>query len=321
MSCLDGYLGVRGECEPAKMYIDDLPGININNISDVIDGTDFRPSQLVAKIWGNTIDQVYNDWINHIKENYDYLGIISQTEYKTAGVYAFEGFEDQNVKIEVLRNEHFSKFVTTNIYGFGIVSDRSANVNFVIKNEYEQVIETINKDLIEGYNDIEINILSDSWLVTIEFNLSDFMIGRNASHIHNCNPCFSMGSGSCAFVRVNNSNIVFNLRTKCLADKCQIIDCFFENLKVPLLYKAGINYYLAAKMTQRVNAYTRNSDDKINELLNIWMGGTDTVTGIKTPSAYWQALKAAADSTISTLHNLKLPIFNYNSHQIINNLP
>lgn len=319
--CLEGYLGVRGECTTAKMYIDDLPGININNISDVIEGTIYRPSQLVDKIWGNTIDQVYNDWINHIKENYDYLGIISQTEYKTAGVYAFEGFEDETVKIEVLRNEHFSKFVTTNIYGFGIVSDRAANVDFVIKNEYNQIIETINKDLVEGYNDIEINVLSDSWLVTIEFSLSDFMIGRNASYIYNCNPCFYMGEGSCAFVRVNNSNIGFNLRTKCLADKCQIIDCFFENLKVPLLYKAGINYFLEVKMSGRVNAYTRNSDDKINEMLNTWIGGTDTVTGIKTPSAYWQSLKAAAESTISTLHNLKLPIFNYNSHQIINNLP
>ena len=337
--CLDNYIGIRGECSEAKLYLDDLPGININNAADVVDGLDIRPLDLVKKAWRMAIDQVYSDWINSIA-GFTYLGIVSDSEYKFAGTYEYYGEIDQDIRIKVKRLSRYHKFVNTKIYSFGLVSDRITTQIFSVKDEYGTEIKSIEKELVAGYNDIEIDIVTSSIEVTISFSLLDFKVGRMESTFGlygyndeiGCSPCFESGCTDCTllFLEKSSDNFVtkesisdlgLNLKVKCIADKCTIVEHFIETLKVPLLFKTGINYYTEVKMTGRINPYTLNAKDKVDELLLLWQGGTDAVTGIKTNSAYWQSLKVAANSSDATLRNMKSMVFSYSGNEIVNMLP
>lgn len=333
--CFENYIGIRGECSDASIYIDDLPGINIQNAADVVEGTQVRPIELITTCFTLALDQVYNDWINNIKSHFDYLGIVSDTEYKNAGIFEYYGENSESIQIKIQRLGGYQKLVQSSIYSFGIVSDRAITKTFYVFDEYGAELIAKEVDLVVGYNDIDINVISSSIELNIRFSLSDFKVGRKENvfnYLSGCSPCFEVGCTDCTFVSIqkstNNfvnstslSSLGFNLKVKCVADKCEILKYFIENLKVPLLYKTGINYLIAAKMSSRVNSYTVNSMDKIDELLILWQGGTDTVTGIKTNSAYWSALKAASESSVSTLRNMRLPIFKYNSDTIVNSLP
>lgn len=325
MDCLNDYIGIRGQCcdiEP-ELYIDDLPGVNIMNVADIIQGLEVKPLDLVKRAFGLAIDQVYNDLVHRLSDLYNYNDVICDHEYIYAGNTEYYGEVAQPFNIVINRSEAFvRKFTKICLYELGFVSNKAVTgQEIVIKDEYGTVLKTITTDIEVGYNSIPVHIESTFGKMTIVLDLTNYKIGKNSGYlINNCSRCYESGNTNCMYLTTDDANVGFDVKAKVIADKCAIIKYFFEALKVSLLYKTGINYLLEVKMTNRVNSYTRNSADKIDELLLIWTGGVSP-TGQKYTSAYWTALSVAVESIATSLKSLRTEVFKYSGSSVCNNLP
>lgn len=320
--CLTDYIGIRGECKNAKIYIDDLPGINIENAADIAEGFE-RPLEVVRKAFTLAVDQVFNDWINQVKDYFDYREILGTINYKNSGVDCQYGGanEDANLTIERLTGD----FIKTSWKSIGFYSENAVTRQITVKDRFNQILYDESHDIKAGYNKIDLSLESDSDSLTLTMNLDGLTIGayevpftREFERSSRCGYCVSFCGCLTTYL---DKPIGVDIEASCVADRCAIIAYFLQALKVPLLYKTGINYFMAVKGTSRVNAYTRNSMDQVNFFLNQWQGGVDMVSGIKTNSAYWQSLKVAADSTVTSLKTMKIKPFSYNATEVINVLP
>jgi hypothetical protein len=118
-----------------------------------------------------------------------------------------------------------------------------------------------------------------------------------------------------------NEKIGFDLTTRCEADECALVKFLCPILDLPLLYKTGINYLLEAKMSGRINAYLRNTEDGIEHMLTLWQGGYDNQNQTNIPSIYWQKIKQVAEKVTHLLRSKNSPLFTHSGSTVCNTLP
>lgn len=323
--CLDNYIGIRGECQTATIYIDDLPGINIVNAADITNNALLRPLDLVNKAFNLAQKEVLLDMFAMLEMNYN--AIIDDHSYSTAGVYRFIGDEPKNGYIHILQNIN-DKFVNLHVFGFEIISDRAITKDFMITDGYGNQ-ETITVPLVQGLNEIPLDKITNSEFIKITFDLSDFKVGiqerfcvEETYHSH-CLPCQRSTSCGCdcAQVVTSHSNLGFNLCVRCEADECKLLKYLIKEIELPLLYRTGINYLLEVKMSDRINEYTLNKIDDIEELLTYWMGGYNNETNTGVSSVYKQHLKNSIEKVSMLLKNMNSKIFTHSGTFICNTLP
>jgi hypothetical protein len=323
--CLNNYIGIRGECQTATIYIDDLPGINIVNASQITDSAIPRPIDLVNKAFNLAQKEVLSDLFAMI-QSLKYNTIIDDSSYSTAGTYRYIGETTQTAYIHIFQGQN-DKFIRLHVFGFEIISDREITKDFVITDGYGNV-DIVTVDLEIGLNEIPFDKYTDSEFIKITFDLSDFKVGIQQQYCvdemynHRCDPCHRSHCGcECANVVVSHSNLGFNLCVRCEANECKLIKYLAKEIELPLLYKTGVNYFLEAKMSDRINAYTRNKTEDIDEMLTYWMGGFNNETQTGVSSIYKQHLKNSVAKVSTLLENLNSKIFTHAGSFICNTLP
>lgn len=323
--CLNNYIGIRGECQAAIIYIDDLPGINIVNASKITDPTIPRPIDLVNKAFRLAQQEVLSDMFAMLP-SLKYNQIIDDSSYTTAGKYRFVGMVNQTAYIHIYQNQN-DKFVNLHVFGFEIISDRAITKDFVITDGYGNV-SILTADLQIGLNEIMIDKTTESEFIKITFDLMDFKVGIQERYCvddnynTHCEPCHRSHCGcECASVTISHANLGFNLCVRCESNECKLIKYLAKQIELPLLYRSGVNYLLEAKMSERINAYTRNKKEDIDEMLTYWMGGFNHETQTGVSSIYKQHLKNSVDKVSMLLRNLNSKIFTHSGSYICNTLP
>lgn len=327
--CLEDYIGIRGECEGGtKLYIDDLPGIDIVKVANVVNESYPRPLALVQKAFNQAQKEVLQDVLSKVNLNYNQ--IIDFKSYDYAGTYAFYGLVNEEVKLKIHKTQ--TAFTQLHVFGFQLVSDREATVDFVVSDGYND-IETIEVNLTSGLNKIALDKYTDSDYISITFSLNDFRLGYKQYNYlcydqKTCKPCRQQSVCDCSYLElyINGSvsyseKIGFNISVRCEANECEIMEYLTPILDLPLIYKTGINYLLEAKMSGRISSYLRNTEESINYLLTMWQGGMDNQTGLNVPSQYWHKVKQVTDKVYQSLYNLNVPIFTWSGSTICNSLP
>ena len=331
MECLQNYIGIRGECDSAILWLDDLPGINIEKASNITNGIELRPIDLVNKCFRQAQGEVINDILGKIALQYN--EILDDSQFTYAGNYQWYGEVNEDIKLK-LWNRLNDKFVNLHVSGFEIVTDRAINdVDFIIADGYDNTT-TLTVDLVKGLNQIDLDYLTKSEYVSISVNLSNFRIGiKDITNIWfsngSCRPCErSNATGirchELAIYRddvLTYSNIGFNLTVRCEADMCEILKYLAPSISNSLLYKTGIHYLLEAKLSGRLNAYLRNTIEDIEQILTLWQGGYDNVNDVKVYSIYSQKVKQDAAKVENQLRKLNPMIFSYTGSTIDNSLP
>lgn len=323
--CLDNYIGIRGECQDATIFIDDLPGINIVNAASIVDPTIPRPIDLVNKAFRLAQQEVLSD-IFALLPSLMYNAIVDDSSYSTAGKYYFVGETSKTGYIHILKNNN-DKFLQLHVFGFEIYSDRAVTKDFVITDGYGNV-DIITANLQIGINEIPLDKTTESEYIKITFDLIDFKVGIQQQFCvddtfdNNCEPCHRSHCGcECANVITSHSNLGFNLCVRCEANECKLIKYLAKEIQLPLLYRTGINYLLETKLTNRENAYLRNKEANIDEILTNWMGGFNNETQTGVSSMYKHHLKNSVSKVSKLLYNLNSKIFSHDGSYICNTLP
>lgn len=330
--CLTDYIGIRGECETSTLYLDDLPGIDIVKASNVVSEMHKRPIDLVNKAFVQAQKEVLKDVFSTIDRLYNSL--IADDSYTYAGIDSYYGEVAETMKIKI--NKRIAdKFVTLHAFGFELVSDRDITKTFTITTGSGSS-ETLEVDLVTGLNEITFDKYSNSDFIAIEFDLSDFKIGlKDMDYAYfngrsfTCRPCHQsiVCATSCTSLELylngvqTGRELGFNLCIRCEADECKLIKYFTPTIDLPLLYKTGINYLLEAKMSGRVTAYLRNTEESREELLTYWMGGFDNQKEMKVPSVYWQKVKQVSNSINNLIDKMDSVVFTHNGSFVCNTLP
>lgn len=321
--CLENFISIRGECSNAEHYIDDLPGINIVYAAASTNESLLRPIDLINKAFDLAQKEVISDLFGILKLNYN--EIIDDKLHRAAGVYYYFGeiTETAFIKVYYTLND---KFVNLHVFDFEIISDRAITKDFTVSDGYGN-IEVIPVDLNIGYNKITLNKSTNSEYIKITFDLSDFKIGiRESAYPYyntdktSCNTCYTSCNG-CSYLETSHSNMGFNLSIRCEANECALLEYMKDQLYLPLLYKTGINYLLEVKLTDRINEYTLNKMDEINEILTLWMGGFNNETQTGVSSMYKNHLKNAALKLTHIISKINSPIFTHAGSFICNTLP
>lgn len=320
--CLDNYIGIRGECKEAKLFLDDLPGIDIVKASKITNETHPRPINLVEKAFNQAKKEVLQDILSNVKLKYN--RIVDEKAYLFAGTYKYYGENTDIIKIKIWKtnNDRFLKITPSE---FEIISDRNITKDFIVSDGYG-IQKVISKDLEIGLNSIFIDFSSRSEFITITFTLDDFKIGIKETRVfsnqtNTCLICEIVNSYcDCTYLEINKE-IGFNIAVKCEVDECKLLEYLTPTIDLPLLYKTGINYLIEAKMSGRINAYLRNTEEAIENILTLWMGGYDNVNDTKVPSMYWQKVKQVSSSINNLLAKLHSPIFSFEGMSICNTLP
>jgi hypothetical protein len=317
MSCINHYIGIRGECPNAKLFIDDLPGINIENAADIAEGFE-RPIDVINKSFSLAVDQVYNDWVNGMKEWFDYQDIYGDYGWYGSGIHMVTAPENTILEIKLVRL--YNEFTLTKINKIGLYTKTPDIKTILIKDRFGDIVQEFDQEFKYGFNEILIDYISPNEEITVCINIGGMEIGSNKEY-SSSSGCYTCTCSNDCISVYSNLQYGFDIKGSCIADRCAIIESFFESLKTAILYKTGINFFLHVKGSNRINAYTRNSKEQVDYFLNIWQGGVDTITGIKTSSAYWSALKVAVETTSYTLRFMKIKPFKYGGSEICNVLP
>jgi len=331
MDCLQNYIGIRGECTEATLYLDDLPGINIEKASNITNGIELRPTDLVNKCFRQAQGEVINDILSKIRLQYN--EILDDSHFNYAGNYQWYGEVNEEIKLKIW-NRLNDKFVNMHVFGFELVTDRAINdVEFTIEDGYDNT-EILTVDLVKGYNLIDIDQITKSEFISITFNLSNFKIGiKDITNIWfsngSCRPCERSNAIGirCHELALYKDDVMtylsigFNLTIRCEADLCEILKYMAPSISNSLLYKTGIHYLLEAKLSGRLNAYLRNTIEDIEQILTLWQGGYDNVNDVKVYSIYSQKVKQEAAKVENQLRKLNSMIFSYVGSTIENTLP
>lgn len=329
-NCLKDYIGIRGECNNATLYLDDLPGIDFIKASKFTNPMLKRPMDIVNKAFGQAQKEVIKDVLSLIN-CYNYNSIINEKQYNYAGNYTYYGEVDKTVKIKATKSIS-DRFVNLRLFNLEIVSDRQISKDFIVTDGYG-FEETLTVELEKGINYIDIDYTTKSEYLSIEFNLSDFKIGMK--EYSNCDECSSIipSCSTCIVSCQDCSNLVveldgsytykigLNIIVRCEADECQLLKSLIPSIDVVLLYKTAILYLLEIKLSENMNAYVRNSKDDIEQILALYMGGYDNQNQTNIPSMYWQKVKQLSSSINNIVCNLDTSVFSYNGSRIINTLP
>lgn len=332
-NCLpDASVSIRGVCEDAKLYIDDLAGINVVNAADATEYPDGRPEVLVTKSFKRAKQIVLSDLINLINQDFVMNKVMDESRYDNMGSDIWYGEVNEYLGFKIERNTYNQK-VLTGFNGFTFLSDRDAGtVDFIINCGGEETVHS--QGVVKGINriDIEVDSITD---VRVYFSVLLFKVGRrtNYHYIHHqhrsCTPCANP-DGNCHFTDLIKSEdgIAFesfiygiNLMTRCEYDTCRWLIDYFGSLSEPLLIQSGIQFLMNVKASNRINAYTRNSMEKIEYLLLQWKGGQDTVTGLAYKSDYWRAITSAYSGIKRAILSDNADVFQINKSTVYNSLP
>ena len=312
MSCLENYIGIKGQCTTAKLYIDDLPGIDIEKSSNVTNGIYVTPLDLINKCFSQAQKEVIQDLLTSI--NLTYNKIIDDVSFKYCGIHDFYGDNDEEIVFRIVKNED-QKFVWLHVSRFELISDTSISaVPFTMRDAYGNS-ETKEIDLIEGFNEIDLEMYSKSEYIEIVFTLSGFKIGMGEytqtfnPAFYSCSPCQRHNTCGCQCLnmymyidgQISVKDIGFNLTARCESNECEIVKYLCPTIDNALLYKTGIHYLLEAKMSGRINAYLRNTEESIENMLALWMGGYDNENGTHIHSLYNRIIKKIASQVEANL--------------------
>jgi len=336
---------LRGTCETydTEVYIDDLPGINLVNLEDTVDGLRTTASELFTKVVNLAERQVTHDFSSRIRQDFNIKSILSDHSIRLSGNDTTYGGVDEFLSIKIKRNG-FDKFQGIRTFNLGINVDRVvADKKFyvVTSNKDSYTPQTFN--LVKGYNKVAIDIHSAAEEVKIYFDVCNMKVGkRSASSSHNCGNCISTCacydyskyglSVTCeigtqeeeggAITWVDTTAFGFDLDIQRYASK-ELIACYFaHDLLMPMLYKSGITFLLEMSSTSRINDYTTNNKSQVQDLLLRWNGGQDFSTGINHKSEYWRYLTSSIDSLKYTIHDMHdTEIFINQGTRVSNSLP
>lgn len=323
MNCLEGYIGIRNLCgsENARIYLDELPGIDLIGLSDVVSDVSTVEELLNSSFYLGT-NQVFADWLNLISDDYVINDNIGEIHIDTIGSTEIE-ITDNSLTLEFNRYKNDRYY---NIYikelAINVIPDNSS-IDVTIETDYDQetfTIEKKSKVLIllrnKYYRSKKIEITLDS-NDPLNITKSTNYPYNTFHNKYSCSPCDSV-NGCFEFKGHENIGVLFS--GSCAINKCSLLEDFFEDLRLPILYATGIQYLLAAKASNRVNYYVRNVE-KIDFLLNEWRGAIDVTTGIKTNSQYWRYMKVAAEKTKTKIKNSRSDLFKRQGSYVCNSLP
>ena len=327
--CLDSSLvGLTG-CGEHKYYVNTLPGIDVASVADHTNTEDLRPEEVVRKSCELALKSVTNDIISYITKDFKYNPVVDRTNINNIGVYEWFGLENVSLGFRMNYMGRVMNESLMTISGFEILVDRDVEV-LTINYECDAETKCFDVSLKKGRNFVEmpIYVAAD---VFIYFNVSNFKIGRsqfvNTLYKREV-PCLPCVTGSCHYVellRKDGDQISFfdwglKVEVSCIHDFCGFMAKHVDQLSQALIYQTGIQYLIYAKSTNRVNSYTRNSENKIDFLLLRWQGGRDEATGLSYSGDYWKSLKSA----YQTLQNYFMRedlYFNTSKTKVINSLP
>ena len=333
-NCFD--VGVRGLCEDADLYLDDLAGINIANLASISGGLDFSPKDTLARIERQSFRQLSRDFKILLSKKYTLNSVLEDESIKLSGSYQWYGEVDEFVSIKVIGYSN-DKFVERKIFGFGIVSDRAVEgKKFYLETDRHEKQEII-VNLKKGYNKIDVDVTTDAEFVRISFDVSNFMFGRREDYGNGTCGCMVNTSCGCDYSKCSHvicetspdgcdwteTSVLFgfDLCVQCRCSLDKLVCYFSEDLEMAYLYKMGINFLLEAKASTDISVFTRNSEMAIEDLLLRWQGGVDMATSIKHKSEYWRSLGGAVDSIKGSIKELNTKCLKCDSSYLKNDLP
>lgn len=326
----DDIFGLRGVCTTSKYYIDDLPGINVINLADIVDGAIMRPEELVNKCFGLAKERVLSDLKAFLQKDFSFNELMEETQIDNAGTDSFFGLQNINLGFKFNKWQRDRKVIGY-VKGFEIVSDREVEAK-VFHIDVGGNIYDHTQSLVKGLNYIDLEVFA-AMDFRVYWNMSDFKIGkRDDFYINFFDHCrCSDGTyGVCHSTElVESSDLItwtanefgITIATYCKYNTCKWLSDYLEALKMPLMYATGINLMYEAKTSSRVNAYTRNAVEKIDALIVKWNGGTDTVTGFATKGEYWKSIETTYNGLKGNIVNSNKMIFSPASNRVINSLP
>lgn len=327
-------IGVRGYCDQDPLlYLDDLPGIDIVKITDIIEGVERSPKDFIDRIVSLSTRELKQNFFGKLgKMKFQISSMVGDHSLKNAGNYTWYGETDVFLSVYAERNA-LDRFVGIRMHDIGLMVDRDVKgKKFYVETAFG--VETHEIDLRAGYNRININEFTSSEYMRIYFDVSNFKIGMSEYHYsffkNDCLPCQYLNcSGYCAAVKCEasddgcdwaNFDFGIDVRIKCEADKCAVLKHFEENLQMPLLYKCGINFLMNAKSSNRLNEYTIDKEG-IDSLLLFWNGGHDYRSDQRIKGQYWHNLDSAVNEIAPAIHQLNSKIFKRSGSRIENSLP
>lgn len=314
------YIGIRGDStgeSGVKLWIDDLPGIDIAAAANVTTATAIRPKDLVKKCFGLAVEQVWLDLLTLVGSDYEYKRVISDTDFQTAGNYALYGMVEENLIITIESNI-IDRYLICNVSSLQIYSDRQIEKEFTIISDGISQSKTI--ALVPGLNTVIEDFRFNGRKLEVRFDVSNFNTGKSDGYAIEQSLSYC-GAGACYDINHDSSKFGINVLLQCVANEAEIVKYILRDLHMPLLYRTGINYLLHAKASNNPNAYTRNSSEKIDALLLQWQGGKDPVTENYVKSEYWKALNSARNVAINNLPRISPYLFQKVGAQFINSLP
>ena len=321
----DNYIGVRGLCDDeipdSGLYIDDLPGINLKSAALAADTSTVKGSELLEKSISQAIRVAAMDFIGLMAKStkgLQFNEVLVDDNVRTAGSDSFTEQQDTWVRIKIEKTCLNNKFEKLKAFGFQLQSNCASDcVDFYVKTSRGEE-EVLSAEIKVGINNLDIVIDADVEWVTIEWKIDEGCYGIRSNWLRyagycwkdhcdfECDPCVYVETESSedGITWVSSNDFGFNASIQCYADPLALA-CFYKDaLALPIQYLAGAMFFIHVKATDRINEYTENSREMVDEMLLDIVGGLDITTGIKHSSKYWRLLKNAVERNVMSVSNL-----------------
>jgi len=318
--CLDNTVGVwcpdgppANSTDLPLYYISDLPGINLLNATKIADHEEQKGASLLRKAIKVSQQFVVRDFLQLFRARQLFKELIGSE---------IVGLQQKSVLTapDTLVGTEYEVYDPHDRYIYGYVeyiqlraSAAGTGQTIYYQVDDGEIQSKTGIDFSIGVNRVRLDVSfehnlrvwydSTSIQVYDTSSWSDLPGGvDNSCHCY-CNNCVSAkgiaaeDSPAPVFSYTNSLNGI-TAAISCKGDPNELICQYRNELATALLYRSGAYIMQAVMVSDRANPYSRNSKEEAGDLLRMWYGGTEPITGRPEKGEYWRLLAQVVEVAI-----------------------
>lgn len=312
--CLYNIVGLRGSCDcncpKSGLFVNDLPRLSLEQFAAAANGEQIRGEQLFKTLLQEATLTVLNHFRGKLSESFNFKKVLQRKVVGKAGDFFDDVYEPKGIIVERNCDECYQ---LVRIEKLTFRAKDRMKVNCYIEDEYgnKKTIPFVSK---QGLNILRIDYCTTE-AVKISFDeclqiasVDSSLCGCGGSCA--CNTCgmCNFDIEQCTFQdgewKIGGNGIKVDASIIC--DDTDLICAFANELAFPIRMMIGVKYMQNVSTNTAINPIIRNGKEDAKEILRMWLGGEDRLTGEKIPSEYWSLLSPVvkqAKQYLTTVRN------------------
>jgi hypothetical protein len=295
------FLIIDGDCSAeapsSTQVINRLPGISLRRAANIANEEFVTGVNMIRELEADAIEQVTFDILDKVADSYQFKSVVASEDIGRRT--STKETASAEVGVELTRSKLKGKGMLMQVPEITIIVDTDMTVDLNINED--GTVRTVSVDLNKDTENVVIIEAEALRLLRITYTpVGDVFSTYTTSNFYTsdglCSAFNDFCCGNCLHIKSienDGSNYIqstkFNgmiLTASCRASECEILRHFKREIAPAVRLQTAIKMMHELLVSDRSNPIVANGRDSARQLLAIWEGGEDPVTGFAIKGQY-----------------------------------